>query len=115
MCATGAPAAVGRGMNNEDFAGALINARAPALPGLVAVSCARAAAGTVARSPRRRSAGPFGGRFGGVWGRALLGDLGMSVPSLAGVLGRSVHLSPTCGPFTRCKSDSTTCAAAAEP
>lgn len=40
-CSTDARAAVGRGMNNEDFAGALINARALALPGLVASSHAR--------------------------------------------------------------------------
>lgn len=111
VCSTNARAVVGRGMNNDDFAGVLINARAPALPGLVAALHACAVAG----SPQKWCAGPFGGRFGGAWDRALPEGLGMSVPSLAVMLGRSVHPSPVRGPFSRCESDFTGCAAAGEP
>lgn len=95
VCSTDVLAAVGRGMNNDNFAGELINAQAPALPGLLAASHACAAAGMVTGSPQRWSAGRFGGMFGGRVGQGT----GMSVPSLAVKLGHPVRPSPTCGPL----------------
>lgn len=71
VCSTDVLAAVGRGMNNDNFAGELINAQAPVLPGLAAALHACAAAGMVAGSPQRWSAGRFGGMFGGCDGWPL--------------------------------------------